>query len=297
MDNSDKKNNLDLIQGAGGGGGKGGGGSANITGDNLDSVAVVKILDALGEGDIDGFATPRSKALTTADDNYHLEMLKDIFFDNTPVLQADTDVTNIQEDDRNFEDIIVRQRRGTANQDVIPDFAATRTEITVSSAAITKTNPPAAATQTITDASNTIDSVAFTLNFPVLQEFKEDGDIVGSSVSFKFLVSYDSGAFETLAGAGSDTTFTVEGRTGDLFQKTYTFELRESGYTSNVRIRVERTTNDSTDPKVANSFTWFSYTKILFDNNPYPNTALVGIGISAEQFSSIPVRNYFVRGA
>mgnify|MGYP003111618375 CR=1 FL=1 len=296
MNNSDKKNNLDLIQGRGGGGGKGGGGKAKITGDNLDSVAVVKILDALGEGDIDGFATPRSKALTTADDNYFLEMLKDIFFDNTPVLQADTDVTNIQEDDRNFEDIIVKQRRGTANQDVIPDFAATRSEITVNSAAITKTNPPAAATQTITDASNTIDSIAFTLNFPVLQEFKEDGDIVGSAASFKFLVSYDSGAFENLAGAGSGTTFTVEGRTGDLFQKTYTFELRESGYTSNVRIRVERTTNDSTDPKVVNSFTWFSYTKILFDNNSYPNTALVGIGISAEQFSSIPIRNYFVRG-
>ena len=296
MNNSTDKNNLNIIQGSGGGFGKGGGGKATVTGDNLDSVAVVKILDALGEGDIDGFATPRSKALTTADDNYFLEMLKDIFFDNTPVLQADTDVTNIQEDDRNFEDVVVKQRRGTANQTVIADFSATRTEVTVNSPPITKTDPPAAAIQTITDASNTIDKIRFTLNFPQIQKFEDDGDIVGSSVSFKFLISYDNGAFQNLAGAGSGITFTVSGRTGDLYQRSYAFELRESGYTSNIRIKVQRTTNDSTDPKVVNSFTWFSFTKILFDNNPYPNTALVGIGVSAEQFSSIPNRNYLVRG-
>lgn len=287
---------LNIIKGGGGGGGKGGGGTAKVTGDNLDSVSVVKILDALGEGDIDGFATPRSKALTTADDNYFLEMLKDVFLDNTPVLQEETDVTNIVESDRNFEDIIVRQRRGTASQSVIPEFKATRTEVNFGNPTITKTNPPAAATQTITDASDTIDRIKFLLNFPQLTEFKDDGDITGSSVEFKFMISYDDGAFENLAGAGSGTTFTVDGRTGDLFQKSFSFALRESGYTSNIRLQVLRETNDATNPKVLNSFTWFSYTKILFDNNPYPNTALIGIGVGADQFTTIPIRNYLVRG-
>jgi len=291
-------NNLDQISGSGGGGGgKGGGGGGSSTAkDNLDSIAKVKILDALGEGDIDGFATPRSIGLSQSDANYNKALLKDIFFDNTPVLEETASVANPSDDDFNFDDITVGHRRGTGTQSVIKGFAATQTEVSINSP-VTKTNPAAATTQTITDASDTIDRIRFTINFPQLQKFNDDGDIVGSKAEYKFLISYDGADFVNMSieETGEDITFNTTGRSGDLYQRSYGFNLREAGYTSNIRIRIERVTDDP-DTKTQNSFTWFSYTKIKFDNNRYLNTALVGLQATAEQFNSIPVRNYRVRG-
>ena len=94
---------------------------------------------------------------------------------------------------------------------------------------------------------------------------------------------------------GEDKTFSTSGRSGDLYQRSYGFKLRDAGYTSNIRIRIKRITNDS-GTKTQNAFSWFSYTKIKFDGNRYLNTALVSIQTTAEQFSSMPVRNYRVRG-
>ena len=291
-----EENNLDQISGSGGGGGKGGGGGSSTAKDNLDSIAKIKILDALGEGDIDGFATPRSIGLSESDANYNKALLKDIFFDNTPVLEETASVANPAEDDFNFDDITVGHRRGTGTQSVIKGFAATQTEVTVNTV-VTKTNPDAGTTQTITDASDTIDRIRFTINFPQLQKFNDDGDIVGSKAEYKFLISYDGADFVNMSieETGEEVTFATSGRSGDLYQRSYGFNLREAGYTSNIRIRIERVTDDPST-KTQNSFTWFSYTKIKFDNNRYLNTALVGLQTSAEQFNSIPVRNYRVRG-
>lgn len=288
-------NNLDQISGSGGGGGKGGGNPTTAK-DNLDSIAKIKILDALGEGDIDGFATPRSIGLSQSDANYNKALLKDIFFDNTPVLEETASVANPSDDDFNFDDITVGHRRGTGTQSVIKGFAATQTEVTVNTE-VTATNPDAGTTQTITDASDTIDRIRFTINFPALQKFESDGDIVGSKAEYKFLISYDGADFINMSieETGEDTTFNTTGRSGDLYQRSYGFNLREAGYTSNIRIRIVRITDDP-GTKTQNSFTWFSYTKIKFDNNRYLNTALVGLQTTAEQFSSIPVRNYRVRG-
>jgi len=290
-----EENNLDRISGSGGGGGKGGGNPTTAK-DNLDSIAKIKVLDALGEGDIDGFATPRSLGLSESDANYNTALLKDVFFDNTPVLEKTASVANPTEDDFNFDDITIGHRRGTGTQSVIQGFAATQTEVTVNTE-VTKTNPDAGTTQTITDASDTIDRIRFTINFPALQKFESDGDIVGSKAEYKFLISYDSAPFVNMSieELGEEVTFNTTGRSGDLYQRSYGFKLREAGYTNNIRIRIERVTDDP-GTKTQNSFTWFSYTKIKFDNNRYLNTALVGLQTTAEQFSSIPVRNYRVRG-
>ena len=77
---------------------------------------------------------------------------------------------------------------------MIQGFSATQTEVSINSP-VTKTNPAAATTQTITDASDTIDRIRFTINFPQLQKFDDDGDIVGSKAEYKFLISYDGADF------------------------------------------------------------------------------------------------------
>ena len=77
-----------IIGAGGGGGGKGGGGNSTPTTaeDSLDSTAKVSILDAVGEGEIEGFDTARDEGHTQGTDNYNTAMLKDIFLDDTPIL-------------------------------------------------------------------------------------------------------------------------------------------------------------------------------------------------------------------
>jgi predicted phage tail protein len=43
-------------------------------------------------------------------------------------------------------------------------------------------------------------------------------------------------------------------------------------------------------------FSWSSYTEIIDAKLTYPNSALVGIRVDAEQFSSIPSRSYLIKG-
>ena len=99
-----EENKLDQISGSKGGKG---GGNPTTAKDNLDSIAKIKILDALGEGDIDGFATPRSIGLSQSDTLYNTALLKDIFFDNTPVLAETASVATPSDDDFNFDDVDV----------------------------------------------------------------------------------------------------------------------------------------------------------------------------------------------
>lgn len=56
--------------------------------DNLNSEAFIRIVDVLGEGEIQGFATPEKAGLINTAANYNLELLKDIFLNNTPLLRA-----------------------------------------------------------------------------------------------------------------------------------------------------------------------------------------------------------------
>ena len=80
----------------GGGGGKGGGGGGGNTSaytpteaaDNLASTAYVNIVDALGEGEIQGFATPERGGISKSSAAYDVELLKDIYVNNTPVLRS-----------------------------------------------------------------------------------------------------------------------------------------------------------------------------------------------------------------
>jgi predicted phage tail protein len=63
-----------------------------------------------------------------------------------------------------------------------------------------------------------------------------------------------------------------------------------------VDIRVSRVTPDSTSSKLANAFSWASFSSITYAKLSYPNSALVGLRVDAEQFNSIPSRSYRVRG-
>jgi len=279
----------DLIAGGGGGGGggKGGGGgagSADVAADNLDSTQIARIIDLIGEGEIEGF--PSARAYNRDTTNYNRALLKDIFFNNTPLVRENADPTQEYDaNDYNFRDVEVYTRYGTQNQTYLP-FTSTQEEVAVNTK-ITKAVP---VTRNISDTN--LDAIRITISVPALQIFRSNGNVDGASVELQVQFSYAGGPFTTVL------TNTITGRTSDLYQRTYRINLSTP---PPLDVRVVRVTDDAppsgtNNETVVDEIYWASYTELIYAKTAYPNSALVGIKINAEQFSSIPERMYRVRG-
>lgn len=272
--------------GAGGGGGsvKGGGNTKARTPtearDGLNSTAYAKVIDLLCEGEIEGF--PSARQYTRGTNDYNRALLKDVFFNNTPVLSQDASISDTRDSDYNFQGVTVEARYGTQTQNIIEGFSEILEEIPVG-ATVEKNLP---ATRTIVDPN--VDAVRVIITLPALQEFEDDGDIGGTSVRIQIDAQYAGGGYNTVI----DDTFS--GRTADQYQRDfrYTFTSPERP----VDIRVIRLTDDSNTAKLQDLVVWTSYTEIVTARLNYPNTALVGLRVDAEQFSSIPQRAYRIRG-
>jgi predicted phage tail protein len=265
-----------------GGGGKGDGGSYTPTTapDSLNSAASVKILELIGEGEIEGFPSARSYSKT--DSTYYVAMLKDIYLDKTPILASSASPTSPSESDYNFKNAEVSARFGTNNQTHMPGFASAFSEFGVG-VVVTKNNP---VTRLITNTA--ADRVRVSITIEALQEFKDNGDIVGASVAYQIQASFGGGAYQVRADEN------VEGRTGDRYQRDSLIDI--SGGPFPVSIRVVRVTEDSTNVKLLNEINWTSYTEITDGKFTYPGSALVGIKVNAKDFNSIPVRSFRIRG-
>ncbi len=250
-----------LIVGAGGsGGGKGGGGSARTpttARDDLSSRQYAQVVDLISEGEIEGLVGG----------------LQGIFLDGTPLQNADGSF--------NFQNVEVYTRNGTQDQEAIPFAGAIEDERAVN----VTVRSDGAVTRTITDAQT--DAVRITINVPRLEEFTAKGDTIGQSCRLQVQVQYNGGGF----GVVIDDT--IAGRTADPYQRAYLVSLTGA---FPVDVRVVRVSPDSNDMRVANEFEWRSYTEIIYSRLAYPNSALVGIRIDAEQFNSIPQRSYRIRG-
>jgi predicted phage tail protein len=283
---------IQLISGAGGGGGGGKGGGSSPApartpteaADNLNSTATVEVLDLLGEGEIEGFATPSKAGYVRGSADWNRAMLKDIYINNTPILRAGASNTSPATSDYNFKNVGIDVRYGTQAQTAINSntgSGAAATEVGVG-VTVEQATP---VVRTITDVN--VDAVRVTVNFPQLQFFSNEGDIYGASVRLQIAVQYNGGGYTTV----KDDTIT--GRTSDNYQRDYIISL--SGAFP-IDVRVTRVTGDSSSTKLIDAFAWTSYTEIIAEKLRYPNSALVGIRVNAEQFSSVPARSYRVRG-
>ena len=270
-----------IIRGYGGGGNKPK--KPKITPDNLNSRQHIRILDLLSEGEIEGFASPSKEGLTQGTTAYDNAALKDVFLNNTPVLESSASSSSPSDSDFNFADVGFDVRFGTSSQAKVKGVKATGSPINVG---VTVTKSLAnGVTRQITDS--TIDQVRITLDFPVLQKITSKGDQLGSKVELKIQVQYNSGGFTTLK------TDTVKGRTTDLYQRSYLIDLTGS---FPVDIRVTRETDDSTDAAEQNAFSWNSYVELKDDNLTYLNSAYTSLKLDSKQFSSIPSRKFRIRG-
>lgn len=238
---------------------KGGGGSTRTpteAGDNLNSAQYAQVLDLISEGEIQG--------LKDGD--------KSIFLDNTPLQNANGTY--------NFQNVTVYTRNGTQNQSYIPGSPGIEDEKPVG----VQVQQPTPIVRTITDAN--VDAARITITVPQLQLFTDKGDINGTDVRLQIAVQYGGGGYTTVIDD------TIAGRTADSYQRDYLVDLA----TTPADIRVTRVTPDSGSDKLANAFNWTSYTEITYAKLRYPNSALIGLRVDAEQFSSVPSRTYLIRG-
>ena len=254
---------MSKIIGSGGGGKGGGGGNKTPTEakDNLDSKSFARILDLIGEGEIGGLA----------------DGAKSIFLNNTPLQAADGTF--------NFKDVSYEVRTGTSNQTVIPVTRNVSTTKTTGFSTVPQSTPKVVQ---ITDSD--VDAVSVTITVPSLQQYSDEGDIFGTEVKLEIAVQYSGGSYSTVVSGNAGT---ITGRTPDTYLRDYLINL--SGAFP-VNIKVTRITADSGSSKLINEIQFNNYVEIKYDQRTYPNSALIGLKVDAEQFSSIPTRQYLVKG-
>ena len=249
--------------------------------DTLNSRQFASIQDLLSEGEIEGFATASKAGLTKGTTAYNNAALKDIFLNDTPILNSSASNTNPQTSDFNFQNVGFTPRFGTSNQEHIPGIESSQSTTSVG-VTVTTSSP---VTRQITNTN--VDAAKVTITFPQLQKATDQGDLLGSSVQLKIQVQYNSGGFSDVL---SDT---ITGRTADAYQKEYRVNITGA---FPVDIRVVRVTADSTSSSLVDAFAWTSIGEIIDDKQRYLNSAYTNLRIDSEQFSSIPKRAFRIRG-
>lgn len=267
--NGGHRDRFPVVAGSGGGGGgKGGGGGrpAVEDPDSLQSRAMIALIDLLGEGQIGGLVNGA----------------KSIFFDDTPLENSDGS--------RNFQGVTWDARDGQQSQTPMAGYTDIEAPIVVNvkvkkaqSSVVTITNPNADAIR------------AVVLVPSLVSQDKTTGDVHGASVSFRFDVSINGGAYQPLSG-----DLTISGKSRSRYQRAYRMELpkRDQSYqpATTWHVRLSRITDDAADGSISNDLWFDSYAEIIDSKLTYPNSALVGITIDSAQFNSIPSRAYLVNG-
>jgi len=251
----------------------------NLPNDALQSKQFQTLIELLGSGEIEGFPSATGSKGST---EYNQSSLKDVFLNGTQVLQQAAG-TSPNDEDFNFQNITFEPRFGTSDQTAIAGISETESETSVG-VTVTQSTP---VSRQITDTN--IDAVRVTLGFPTLQKFEDNGDINGAEVAL---------TIQTIENDGTTTTVitdTVKGRTASTYFRDYKINL-PSGTSFPVTIRVNRTTADSTETTLQDSFQWSSFTEIINESRAYANFAHVALRFDAETFPNQPRRMFRIRG-
>ena len=274
-----------LIRGAGGGDKGGKQEPPYRAPDTLHSRSFATIQDLISEGEIEGFATPSKEGITNRTSTEYLNAsLKDVFLNDTPILQSSASNTNPDETDFNFQDVTFNQTALSG----IPAESRSPTGVqvnVVNSDGTSSEGIVGSVTRRITNTD--VDAVIVTLTWPQIQIFEDDGDVRGDTVAYRIQVQYNSGGFTDVI------TSNVEGRTADAYARDHRIDITGA---FPVDIRVIRDTADSSDPQRVNGFQFTSIQEIIDNSSTYPNSAYTALRLDSKQFNNIPTRKYRIRG-
>lgn len=225
--------------------------------DSLKSTQLLSLIDAIGEGPIKG----------------PVNGMQSILINNTPLVDADGNY--------NVHGVTVVYRVGENEQTPLEGFEASGAE-TMLGVEVKHDNP---ITRTIT--SKEIDRLRITFGTPYLQESNDKGD--RNETSLNLLIQFQrNGSWVT------EKDITIHGKTTTQFLASVVLgNLPPRPF----NVRMVRVTPDSTTDQLQNKSLWSSYTEIIDLKQAYPNTAVVGLQVDAEQFGSQQVTvNYHIYG-
>ncbi|EHV40051.1 hypothetical protein ECDEC5C_1899 [Escherichia coli DEC5C] len=225
--------------------------------DNLKSTQMMSVIDAIGEGPVEG----------------PVKGLQSILVNKTPL--TDTDGNPV------IHGVTAVWRAGEQEQTPPEGFESSGSE-TALGVEVTKAKP---VTRTITSAN--IDRLRVTFGVQSLLETTSKGDRNPSSV--RLLIQLQrNGNWVT------EKDVTINGKTTSQYLASV---ILDNLPPRPFNIRMVRETADSTPDQLQNKTLWSSYTEIIDVKQCYPNTAIVGLQVDAEQFGGQQMTvNYHIRG-
>ena len=255
--------------------------------DTLNSKQFATIQDLLSEGEIEGFASASKAGLLKNSTAYNNASLKDVFFNNTPILNSSASNTNPQDTDFNFNNVSFTPRFGTSNQTHIPGLQQSVATVPNFSPSICSKSGGGVTSPSIPTGK---DAVKITITFPQIQRSTDKGDLLGSSVEVKVSLKLNSETSFT-----EQFTDTITGRSADQYSKEYRVNLPATY--SSAFVKVERVTDDRTvGGLIVDEFSVSLMQTFIDDKQTYLNSAYTNIRLDSEQFSSIPDRSFRIRG-
>lgn len=244
------------------GGKSGGGGSTPYEAPNtLNSAQSLRIIDAICEGEIKGFAGGNDKPW------------KSIYFDDTPVQNADGSF--------NFKGIVGFFQRGTPDQTYIPGFDASERAVPVSVEVKNRNQIVRAVTDELVNRLRV--TVGVERNYRVA----DNGDTRPAETIMLVDLVGNNGI------VSSKTVAFTEKSSGVYYQDVLFDKLPSVPF----NIRVSRVSADSSTDREVNKTYFASYVEIIDAKLSYPHTALAALAMDSDQFgSNNPRRNYLIDG-
>ncbi|HGM8079293.1 phage tail protein [Pseudomonas aeruginosa] len=225
--------------------------------DSLRSVAMAKILLAVGEGEFAGVPSER-----------------DIYLDNTPLMDPSGNL--------NFPNVKWEWRAGSVDQDYIPGIPAVENETSVN--VELRSDTP-----WVRSLSNTqLSAVRLRFAWPALQQQDTNGNIGGYRIEYAVDLATDGGAYQEVLREA------VDGKTTTRYERSRRIDLPAA--TNGWQVRVRRLTPNQNNNRIADTMLIAGYTEVIDAKLRYPNTALLYVEFSAEQFSNIPAVTVVCRG-
>lgn len=244
-------------------GGKSGGGASTPyeAPNTLNSAQSLRIIDAICEGEIRGFANGNDKPW------------KSVYFDDTPVQNPDGSF--------NFKGVVGFFQRGTPDQTYIPGFDASERAVPVS----VEVKNRAQVVRAVSD--ELVSRLRVTVGVERNYRVEENGDTNPAQTAMVVEVIDNKGVH------ASKTVEFTEKSSGIYYQDVLFENLPSAPF----NIRVSRATPDSNTDKVVNKTYFASYVEIIDAKLSYPHTALAALAMDSDQFgSNNPRRNYLIDG-
>lgn len=228
------------------------------TADSLHSMAVARIVDLVGEGEIRGLVAGNQS----------------IYLNQVPLQNSDGTL--------NFSGVTVETRPGTQDQGYIAGFPSVENEVSVN--VELRGGEPVVRTVSGPDLS----AVRIRLAVPALQEVdEENGDRKGYSITYAVDLSVDGGAFTTVL------TEAITGKTTTQYERSRRVDLPRG---SQWQVRIRRITPNRNNSLISDTVNVLSLTEIIDVKLRYPNCALAAVQVDASAFQSIPSRSYRIWG-